>query len=232
MMLISRPLIFSFLVCRYHNDKMVNYDLQNGFSVSSIQSQPHHHSSNSKIQNHIRDSGATVGGGGGGGGAGSDGINSNLTNSIVSIPQTSYLTSPTTSILTIKEVSFKHVGNYTCAPSNARPTSITVHVLRGNVFYIFICKPFFPIFSFYIRVTLFVVVVVILKIKSKNYGLAIIRGCGRNFSTWKSLKRDENKNFIITHPNWINSEIRYSKSDRNIIIRRNRKLEKLVMFNI
>lgn len=105
---------------------MVNYDLQNGFSVSSIQSQ-HHHSGNSKIQNHIRDLGA-----GGGGGNGNDGTNSNLTNTIVSIPQTSYLTAPTTSILTIKEVSFKHVGNYTCAPSNARQTSITVHVLRGN----------------------------------------------------------------------------------------------------
>lgn len=115
---------------RYHNDKMVNYDLQNGFSVSSVQSQQHHHSGSSKIQNHIRDSGAT-----GAGGNGNDGINSNLTNTIVSIPQTSYLIAPTTSILTIKEVSFKHVGNYTCAPSNARQTSITVHVLRGNNLY-------------------------------------------------------------------------------------------------
>lgn len=108
---------------RYHNDKMVNYDLQNGFSVSSIQSQ-HHHSASSKIQNHIRDSGAA--------GNGNDRVNSNLTNTIVSIPQTSYLVAPTTSILTLKEVSFKHVGNYTCAPSNAKQTSITVHVLRGN----------------------------------------------------------------------------------------------------
>lgn len=39
---------------------------------------------------------------------------------------------PSISILTINEVSFLHVGNYTCAPSNAKQASITVHVLRGN----------------------------------------------------------------------------------------------------
>ena len=36
------------------------------------------------------------------------------------------------SVLSIHEAHFKHAGNYTCAPSNTRPTSITVHVLRGE----------------------------------------------------------------------------------------------------
>lgn len=50
-----------------------------------------------------------------------------------SIPQTTFLKVPSTSVLTIQEVHFKHAGNYTCAPSNARQTSITVHVLRGKI---------------------------------------------------------------------------------------------------
>lgn len=36
------------------------------------------------------------------------------------------------SVLSINEAHFKHAGNYTCAPANTRPTSITVHVLRGK----------------------------------------------------------------------------------------------------
>lgn len=36
------------------------------------------------------------------------------------------------SILSVHEVQFKHAGNYTCAPSNTRPTNINVHVLRGE----------------------------------------------------------------------------------------------------
>lgn len=43
-----------------------------------------------------------------------------------------YLPNSSMSVLTIKTVSFHHAGNYTCAPSNARPASITVHVLRGK----------------------------------------------------------------------------------------------------
>ncbi|XP_037959151.1 probable serine/threonine-protein kinase roco9, partial [Teleopsis dalmanni] len=34
--------------------------------------------------------------------------------------------------LTIQEVYLHHAGNYTCAPSNARSASISVHVLRGE----------------------------------------------------------------------------------------------------
>ncbi|XP_055635715.1 uncharacterized protein LOC129775254 isoform X2 [Toxorhynchites rutilus septentrionalis] len=44
----------------------------------------------------------------------------------------SRILSPATSILTIKEVHSKHAGNYTCAPSNTTPASITVHVLQGE----------------------------------------------------------------------------------------------------
>ncbi|KAL7739364.1 hypothetical protein ACLKA6_003969 [Drosophila palustris] len=43
-----------------------------------------------------------------------------------------YLPNSSMSVLTIKTVTFHHAGNYTCAPSNARPASITVHVLRGE----------------------------------------------------------------------------------------------------
>lgn len=44
----------------------------------------------------------------------------------------SRILSPATSVLTIKEVHSKHAGNYTCAPSNTGPASITVHVLQGK----------------------------------------------------------------------------------------------------
>jgi hypothetical protein len=37
-----------------------------------------------------------------------------------------------TSVLLVHEVQFKHAGNYTCAPSNTRPTNINVHVLKGE----------------------------------------------------------------------------------------------------
>ncbi|XP_038112990.1 uncharacterized protein LOC6031781 [Culex quinquefasciatus] len=44
----------------------------------------------------------------------------------------SRILSPATSVLTIKGVHSKHAGNYTCAPSNTQPASITVHVLQGE----------------------------------------------------------------------------------------------------
>lgn len=44
--------------------------------------------------------------------------------------------SSASSILLVHEVQFKHAGNYTCAPSNTRPTSINVHVLKGNFIFI------------------------------------------------------------------------------------------------
>lgn len=135
---------------RYHNSKMVNYDVHNGFSVSSIflQSEDHfisntnshrEHELQQQQQQQLRHianggSGSTTGGG-------SDGrtINQNSTlnrNTTVSKSKNPFLVTPSISILTIKQVNFLHVGNYTCAPSNAKQASITVHVLRGNFTFI------------------------------------------------------------------------------------------------
>lgn len=125
---------------RYHNTKMVNYDVQNGFSVSSIflQSEDHFISNTNLHQHQVAPSqqhqqqyiGAN----------GSDArtiINQNSTlnkNTVTSkSKKLPFLVTPSISILTIKEVNFLHVGNYTCAPSNAKQASITVHVLRGNL---------------------------------------------------------------------------------------------------
>lgn len=36
------------------------------------------------------------------------------------------------SVLKILKVRFHHAGNYTCAPSNARSASTSVHVLQGK----------------------------------------------------------------------------------------------------
>jgi hypothetical protein len=40
--------------------------------------------------------------------------------------------SSASSVLLVHNVQFKHGGNYTCAPSNTRATSINVHVLKGK----------------------------------------------------------------------------------------------------
>lgn len=100
---------------------MVNYDTHNGFSVSSIQLQSLDETfeSNTAGVNGKQSSNATT-----------------LTTKNAPISKskkTSSQTSPSISILTINEVSFLHVGNYTCAPSNAKQASITVHVLRGII---------------------------------------------------------------------------------------------------
>lgn len=110
---------------------MVNYDTQDGFSVSSVQAQHQHHSSSSTNSGSTSSSSTS----GHSSNSHTSGSSSNITNSLVqppSLPQTSYLKVPSTSVLTIQEVHFKHAGNYTCAPSNARQASITVHVLRGK----------------------------------------------------------------------------------------------------
>lgn len=126
---------------------MVNYDVQNGFSVSSIflQSEDHFISNTNLHQHqhqHQPQQQQHIGGGGIVGGIASSGsdartINQNSTlnknTSVTSKSKKPFLVTPSISILTIKEVNFLHVGNYTCAPSNAKQASITVHVLRGNL---------------------------------------------------------------------------------------------------
>lgn len=101
---------------------MVNYDTQDGFSVSAIPS-PHltHHS--------ISDTISSPAGTGSSGAHRKNHAEGRSGNS--SLPG-SYLKIPSPSVLTIQEVHFKHAGNYTCAPSNARSGSITVHVLQGK----------------------------------------------------------------------------------------------------
>lgn len=37
-----------------------------------------------------------------------------------------------TSVLSVRNATAKHGGNYTCAPANARPSSVYVHVLKGK----------------------------------------------------------------------------------------------------
>uniref|UniRef100_A0A182ULH2 Ig-like domain-containing protein n=1 Tax=Anopheles melas TaxID=34690 RepID=A0A182ULH2_9DIPT len=65
----------------YHEDRMVNYDQEDGVSVS-----------NNKL---------------------------------------------TSSILTVRNATARHGGNYTCAPANARQSSVYVHVLKGKLDYSF-----------------------------------------------------------------------------------------------
>lgn len=36
------------------------------------------------------------------------------------------------SVLTVRNATARHGGNYTCAPANARQASIYVHVLKGK----------------------------------------------------------------------------------------------------
>lgn len=69
-------LLYSIPSCRYHEERMVNYDAEEGVTVSS--------------------------------------------------------NSHKSSILTVQNATIRHEGNYTCAPANARPTSISVHVLKGK----------------------------------------------------------------------------------------------------
>lgn len=43
----------------------------------------------------------------------------------------------TSSILTVRNATARHGGNYTCAPANARQSSVYVHVLKGKLDYSF-----------------------------------------------------------------------------------------------
>lgn len=117
----------------YHNNKMVNYDAQEGFSVTSTTmvdtdvTRVTQNSENSLIltnkkPNNERSENKDKE------------YNTNKTMVWTSKSQLSpYLLSPTSSILSLEVVNFHHAGNYTCAPSNARAVSITVHVLRGEI---------------------------------------------------------------------------------------------------
>lgn len=113
---------------RYHNTRMVNYDTHNGFSVSSTLMQSfdeQHHETNpaSSVNAKQPTNASTI----------TTTTPTTKNAPILKTKKTSSSQTPSISILTINEVSFLHVGNYTCAPSNAKQASITVHVLRGNI---------------------------------------------------------------------------------------------------
>ncbi|XP_016983925.2 uncharacterized protein LOC108047990 [Drosophila rhopaloa] len=122
----------------YHDSKMINYDSQGGFVVTSIgQSNPQ--SGQIYRSSPANKSRVTMP-------MESNGVLNNILGSpdnfkapnmpsstpFVQQHQSAYLLNPSVSVLTVKQVNFRHAGNYTCAPSNARPASITVHVLRGE----------------------------------------------------------------------------------------------------
>ncbi|XP_016964655.1 uncharacterized protein LOC108034302 [Drosophila biarmipes] len=122
----------------YHDSKMINYDAQGGFVVTStvqnnLQSGPIFRSSPANKSRATMPMESSNGGPNNMLG-GPD--NFKAANTPSSTPymqhQSAYLLNPSVSVLTVKQVNFRHAGNYTCAPSNARPASITVHVLRGE----------------------------------------------------------------------------------------------------
>uniref|UniRef100_A0A336LQE1 CSON012170 protein n=1 Tax=Culicoides sonorensis TaxID=179676 RepID=A0A336LQE1_CULSO len=120
----------------YHEDRMVNYNEQDGYSVTSFQSPLPEQLIKSSISSSSRlntletlEETSSF-----------DLLPSSYHNDAISSHhssnpfnvQNNNLLVPSTSILSIREVHFKHGGNYTCAPSNARAGTITIHVLRGE----------------------------------------------------------------------------------------------------
>ncbi|EAT48852.1 AAEL000103-PA, partial [Aedes aegypti] len=122
----------------YHQESMVNFDQQNGFSVTPFQPKPRASSStpSSTSSTPIATTGSNNDSGEllatdltAGFSAAEEQLHQWALNQSGFLPY-SHILSPATSVLTIKEVHSKHAGNYTCAPSNTRPASITVHVLQ------------------------------------------------------------------------------------------------------
>lgn len=113
---------------------MVNFNTQDGYSVSSFQSPFRsigHSSSRGSIESNVQPTLQAT-----------DASLDPFTAAALSLPPTSigsnglqlqsHVLQPSASVLIIREVHFKHAGNYTCAPSNTRPGTITIHVHRGK----------------------------------------------------------------------------------------------------
>jgi len=116
---------------RYHEDKMVNFNDQDGYSVITTKLPTPSPLLLLDDNNEISDAQHT--------GDDDDNDNNEDNDDVVGvgvgvdvIERSSLLLPTATSVLFVHEVQFKHGGNYTCAPSNTRPTSIIVHVLKGN----------------------------------------------------------------------------------------------------
>ena len=106
----------------YHNDRMVNYDLERGVSVTTIKgssSLPSHPILGSSTDSKDYDIVSNVVNGGVGGKSGSKSTDQS-----------------TKSRLIITEANPQDSGNYTCKPSNAVPASIQVFVSKNRGKYI------------------------------------------------------------------------------------------------
>lgn len=151
---------------------MVNYDTQDGYSVTSFQSPVPEQLIKSSISSSSRlnaletleeasslellPSSYTA----------SDLVHHNVgNNQHHHNVHTNGLLVPSTSILSIREVHFKHAGNYTCSPSNARNGTITIHVLRGNILFLFFtCNiPRQTILTFKLKTLLVLPIIVVIR---------------------------------------------------------------------
>lgn len=94
---------------------MVNFNLQDGYSIQTLPKNPSHHQLNNDDDDDSID------------------VDSSVLDSFNSINSNQHMSSDelASSVLLVHGVQFKHGGNYTCAPSNTRPTNINVHVLKG-----------------------------------------------------------------------------------------------------
>lgn len=98
---------------------MVNFNLQDGYSVLTIPKSPSPHQPDE--DDDVVDD---------------DSLEETLPlldshNLIPNSHQMGHELPTASSVLLVQGVQFKHAGNYTCAPSNTRPTNINVHVLKG-----------------------------------------------------------------------------------------------------
>ncbi|XP_037818786.1 uncharacterized protein LOC119608441 [Lucilia sericata] len=99
----------------YHDNKMVNYDTQNGFFVKS-----NIHKETTVLDANTMKNDETLGKG------------NKTAQSLKFLQPVGYSLPASISTLTIQKVRFHHAGNYTCAPSNARSASTSVHVLQDE----------------------------------------------------------------------------------------------------
>jgi hypothetical protein len=109
---------------------MVNFNLQDGYSVVTqprMSSSYHLHNQDDDDANEDRKASLLL-----------DSFN------LIQEHQMSSELATATSVLLVHEVQFKHGGNYTCAPSNTRPTNINVHVLKGEYKYVRIVSIMLP----------------------------------------------------------------------------------------
>lgn len=96
---------------------MVNFNVQDGYSVVTIpktSSSHHHHHSHQDDDTNLET------------------IPLPLLDSQTFSHHSHQVLPTASSVLLVHEVQFNHAGNYTCAPSNTRPTNINVHVLKGK----------------------------------------------------------------------------------------------------